>query len=57
MCIRDRLVTKQSWTPTDFYQTGYNTSNSVGLSFGGKKSQTYVSAGVGKISNNPAPVS
>jgi len=41
-----KLVTKQSWTPTDFYQTGYNTSNSVGLSFGGKKSQTYVSAGV-----------
>ena len=42
-----KLVTKQSWTPTDFYQTGYNTSNSVGLSFGGKKSQTYVSAGGG----------
>ena len=51
-----KLVTKQSWTPTDFYQTGYNTSNSVGLSFGGKKSQTYVSAGVvtaeGIIPNN-----
>ena len=51
-----KLAAKQSWTPTDFYQTGYNTSNSVGLSFGGKKSQTYVSAGVvtaeGIIPNN-----
>ncbi len=51
-----KLGTPQTWSPTDFYQTGYNTTNSLGLSFGKEHSKTYVSASVvtaeGMIPNN-----
>ena len=41
-----KLSKPQSWSPVDFFQTGYNTSNSLSVSFGGERSQTYISAGV-----------
>ena len=51
-----KLSKPQSWSPVDFFQTGYNTSNSLSVSFGGERSQTYISAGVvtaeGIIPNN-----
>lgn len=51
-----RMKQKATWTPEDFFQTGYNTTNSVGLSIGGEHSSTYLSASVvsaeGIIPNN-----
>ncbi len=51
-----KLSQPSSWNPVDFFQTGYNTSNSLSVSFGGERSQTYISAGVvtaeGIIPNN-----
>ena len=51
-----KMTKASSWSPEDFFQTGYNTTNSVGLSFGGDHSSTYVSASVvsaeGIIPNN-----
>ena len=51
-----KLSKPSSWNPVDFFQTGYNTSNSLSVSFGGERSQTYISAGVvtaeGIIPNN-----
>jgi TonB-linked SusC/RagA family outer membrane protein len=42
----DKLSTPRTWDPTDFYQTGFNTSNNVSLSIGSDKSTTYISAGM-----------
>jgi TonB-linked SusC/RagA family outer membrane protein len=39
-----KLATPSSYDPMDFFQTGYNTQNSVSLSVGSKNSQTFVSA-------------
>ena len=51
-----RMTKAATWSPEDFFQTGYNTTNSVSLSFGNGKSSTYLSAGVvtaeGIIPNN-----
>ena len=51
-----RMSKASTWSPEDFFQTGYNTTNSVSLSFGKGKSSTYLSAGVvkaeGIIPNN-----
>ena len=51
-----RMSKKSTWEPKDFFQTGYNTTNSVGLAFGGEHSSTYISASVvtaeGIIPNN-----
>lgn len=51
-----KMAKKATWDPEDFFQTGYNTTNSVGLSFGKDKSSTYISASVvlaeGIIPNN-----
>ena len=51
-----KLSKPSSWNPVDFFQTGYNTSNSLSVSFGGERSQTYISAGIvtaeGIIPNN-----
>ncbi len=51
-----RMSKPSTWSPEDFFQTGYNTTNSVSLSFGNGKSSTYLSAGVvqaeGIIPNN-----
>lgn len=33
-----------SWEPKDFFQTGYNETNSIGLSSGNDRNQTYFSA-------------
>lgn len=52
----NKLASPRSWSVNDFFQTGYNTQNSIGLSIGGDKSHTYVSAGLadarGIIPNN-----
>lgn len=40
-----KLSSPSSYDPSDFFQTGYNVSNTVGVSFGGEKSSTYISAG------------
>lgn len=52
----NKLASPRSWSVTDFFQTGYNTQHSLGLSIGGEKSSTYVSAGFadarGIIPNN-----
>ena len=51
-----KMSASSSWSPEDFYQTGYNTTNSVGLSFGNERSSTYIGASVvsaeGIIPNN-----
>ncbi len=51
-----RMSQKSTWNPEDFFQTGYNTNTSVGLSFGNERSSTYLSASVvsaeGIIPNN-----
>ena len=51
-----KLSKPSLWNPVDFFQTGYNTSNSLSVSFGGERSQTYISAGIvtaeGIIPNN-----
>ncbi len=45
-----------NYDPADFFQTGYSIANTVSLSTGGEKNQTYISAGVvnsrGIIQNN-----
>ncbi|MBS1563467.1 MAG: SusC/RagA family TonB-linked outer membrane protein [Bacteroidetes bacterium] len=41
----DKLVTPSTYRPADFFQTGINSSNSVTLSTGSEKSQTYLSLG------------
>ncbi|MGM9811483.1 MAG: SusC/RagA family TonB-linked outer membrane protein [Muribaculaceae bacterium] len=39
----EKLGTPSSYDPMDFFQTGYNTTNSVTLSTGNDKNQTYAS--------------
>lgn len=41
----DKLTTPSSYNPADFFQTGVNTTNSVSLSTGSERNQTYVSLG------------
>ncbi|UII27683.1 SusC/RagA family TonB-linked outer membrane protein [Fulvivirga maritima] len=41
----ERLETPSSYDPEDFFRTGVNVTNSVSLSTGSERSQTYVSAG------------
>lgn len=41
-----KLETPSSYDPKDFFQTGYNETNSVSLSSGTEKNQTYFSAAV-----------
>lgn len=40
----DKLETPSSWKPKDFFQTGYVETNSVSLSAGSDRNQTYFSA-------------
>lgn len=51
-----KMSQPSSWSPEDFFQTGYNTTNSVGVSFGNDHSSTYFSGSVvtaeGIIPNN-----
>lgn len=39
----EKLATPSSYDPRDFFQTGYNTTNSLSLSTGNEKNQTYFS--------------
>lgn len=39
----EKLATPTDYDPADFFQTGYNVTNSVSLSTGTEKSQTYLS--------------
>ena len=52
----DKLVTPTTYRPADFFQTGLNTTNSLSLSTGTEKNQTYISLGnvssAGIIHNN-----
>lgn len=52
----DKLATPSSYDPADFFRTGTNFTNSVSLSTGTEKNQTYVSIGAtnagGIIHNN-----
>ncbi|MDR1680763.1 MAG: SusC/RagA family TonB-linked outer membrane protein, partial [Prevotellaceae bacterium] len=52
----DRLATPSTYDPADFFRTGYNVFNSISLSTGTDKNQTYVSASAltaeGIIPNN-----
>ncbi len=52
----DKLTTPSAYDPADFFQTGLNVSNSLSLSTGTEKNQTYVSASTvnsqGVIHNN-----
>lgn len=41
----EKLTTPSSYNPADFFQTGFNTTNTVSLSTGNEKNLTYVSAG------------
>ncbi len=41
----DKLSTPSTYSPKDFYQTGYSVNNSVNLSTGTQSNQTYVSLG------------
>ena len=41
----DKLSTPSSYSPKDFFQTGYSVNNSMNLSTGTDKNQTYVSLG------------
>lgn len=51
-----KLETPTSYDPADFFQTGYNTQNSISVSVGNATNQTYVSASSlnsrGLINNN-----
>lgn len=51
-----KLVTPTSYDPADFFQTGYNVSNSASVSLGSENNQTYFSLGTvnarGLIHNN-----
>lgn len=51
-----KLATPSTYDPLDFYQTGYNTSNSITFSAGTEKSQTFASAAAtnaeGMVPNN-----
>lgn len=51
-----KLVTPTSYDPADFFQTGYNVSNSASVSVGSENNQTYFSLGTvnarGLIHNN-----
>lgn len=52
----NKLNTPLNWNPSDFYQTGHTINNSISLSAGSKKNQTYFSAATqnskGIIPNN-----
>ncbi|MGV8094550.1 MAG: SusC/RagA family TonB-linked outer membrane protein [Mangrovibacterium sp.] len=52
----EKLTTPSTYDPADFFQTGLNVSNSLSLSTGTEKNQTYVSVGTvnsqGIIHNN-----
>src|SRR5690606_5367413 len=52
----DKLATPSSYDPADFLQTGVNVTNSITLSTGNEKNQTYFSAASvqakGIITNN-----
>lgn len=39
-----KMTTAPTWDARDFFQTGYNTRNSLSVSFGGENSRTYASA-------------
>ena len=39
----DKLATPSSWNPRNFFQTGFNTTNSLSISTGTEKNQTYFS--------------
>ena len=39
----EKLATPAAYNPRDFFQTGYNTNNSLSLSTGNEKNQTYFS--------------
>lgn len=41
----DKLSTPSTYSPKDFYQTGYSVNNSINLSTGTQSNQTYVSLG------------
>lgn len=41
----DKLATPSSYAPKDFYQTGYSVTNSLNVSTGTEKNQTYISLG------------
>lgn len=41
----DKLATPSSFSPLDFFQTGVNVTNSVSLSTGNERNQTYLSVG------------
>lgn len=41
----DKLETPSSYNPRDFFQTGYNVSNSISVSTGTDRNSTYFSAG------------
>lgn len=41
----EKLSTPSSYKPSDFFQTGFNTANTISVSTGSEKNQTYVSAG------------
>lgn len=51
-----KLVNPSAWEPKDFFQTGYNETNSLSFSVGTERNQTYVSAAAtnsrGIIPNN-----
>lgn len=40
----EKMTSPSTWDVKDFFQTGYNTRNSLSASFGGENSTTYVSA-------------
>ncbi len=50
------MAQEASWNPSDFFQTGFNTNNTIALTFGNEHSSTYVSASAvtaeGIIPNN-----
>ncbi len=52
----EKMTKKSDWNPTDFFQTGYNVTNSAALTTGTAKNQTYFSLGTtnarGVIHNN-----
>ena len=39
----EKLASPSSWNPRNFFQTGFNTNNSLSLSTGNEKNQTYFS--------------
>ncbi len=52
----NKLLTPQTWSVKDFFQTGYNTQHTISLGIGRENSHTYISAGIndaqGVIPNN-----